>query len=47
MRLVREQANIVVTFIAAPHMRDKIRTEISRQFPDESLESLNALQRIR
>ena len=46
-RLVREREDVVVTFIVAPHVLDKTRAEISRQFYDEPLESSKALQRIR
>ena len=46
-RLVRGQETTIVTFIVAPHVLDKTRTEISRQFLDEDLESSKALQRIR
>jgi hypothetical protein len=44
---VREQENIIVTFIVAPHVLNKTRTEISRQFFDESSKKSKALQRIR
>jgi len=46
-RLVREQENIIVTFLVAPHALDKTRTEVSRQFLDEPSGSSKALQRIR
>jgi hypothetical protein len=45
--LVREQDNVVVTFVVIPHVLEKIRTEVSRQFLDESSDSAEALQRIR
>ena len=40
-RLVREQETIIATFIVAPHVLDKTRNEISRQFLDEPSESSN------
>ena len=52
-RLVREREPIIVTFIVAPPLLDKTRTEISRQFLDDDGPSSsgssnnNALQRIR
>ena len=46
-RLVREQETIVVTFIVAPHVLDKTRTEVSRQLLDEPLGNSKVLQRIR
>ena len=46
-RLAREQENIIVTFIVTPHLLDKTKTEVSRQFLDEPSESSKALQRIR
>lgn len=46
-RFVREQESIVLTFIVAPHMLEKTRAEVSRQFRDKSSESSKALQRIR
>jgi hypothetical protein len=46
-RLVREQETIIATFIVAPHLLVKTRTEVSRQFLDEPSESSKALQRIR
>ena len=46
-RLVREQETIIVSFIVSPHVLDKTRTEISRQFLDEPSEGSKALQRIR
>ena len=46
-RLVCEQENIIVTFIVVPHILNKTRIEISRQFFDKSSEKLKALQRIR
>ena len=46
-RLVREKESIIATFIVAPSLLDKARTEISRQFLEESSESSKALQRIR
>lgn len=46
-RLVRERENIIVTFMVAPHVLNKARTEISSQFIDKSSESLKALQQIR
>ena len=48
-RLVREKETIIVTFIIAPHLLDKTRTEVSRQFLDDSEPSgsSKALQRIR
>ena len=45
-RLVLEQENVMVTFIVAPDVLDKTRTEVSRQFLNQS-ESSKALQRIR
>jgi hypothetical protein len=45
-RLMLEQENVVVTFIVAPHVLDKTRTELSRQFLNEP-ESSEILQRIR
>ena len=44
---MREQESIIVTFIVAPHVLEKTRTEISRQFLNEPSESSKALQRIR
>ncbi|KAF8797535.1 UDP-Glycosyltransferase/glycogen phosphorylase [Phlegmacium glaucopus] len=46
-RIVREQENSVVTFIVVPHLLEKARAEISRQFRDEPSETAKALQRIR
>ena len=46
-RLVREQKNVVVTFMVAPQVLEKVRAEISRQFLDESSDSVEALKRIR
>ena len=46
-RLVREQENVVVTFMVAPSVLDKTRNEISRQIFDEPLEVSKAFQRIR
>ena len=46
-RLVREQENVVVTFMVAPHVLEKARAEISRQFLDESSDGAEALHRIR
>ena len=46
-RLVREQETIIVTFIVAPCVLDKTKTEISCQFLDKPLESSKFLQRIR
>ena len=46
-RLVREQENVVVTFMVGAHVLEKTRAEVSRQFPDESSDSAEALQRIR
>ena len=46
-RLVREQKNVVVTFMVGPHVLEKTRAEVSRQFSDESSDSVEALKRIR
>ena len=46
-RLVREQENVVVTFMVAPDALEKTRAEVSRQFLGESSDSAEALQRIR
>ena len=46
-QLVREQETIIATFIVAPRVLDKTRTEVSHQFLDEPSETLKALQRIR
>ena len=49
-RLVREQENVIVTFMVGPHVLEKTRAEVSRQFPDQSSDSADtaeALQRIR
>lgn len=47
-RIVREQDNLVITFIVAPYLLDLARIEVSRQFHgDKSPESSKALQRIR
>ena len=47
LRLVREQENVVVTFMVGPHVLEKTRTEVSRQFLDESSDIAKALKRIR
>ena len=46
-RFVREQENVVVTFMVAPDVLRKTQIEVSRQFLDESSDSAEALQRIR
>ena len=46
-RLVREQENVVLTFMVAPDVLEKTRAEVSRQFLDESSDSVEALHRIR
>ena len=46
-RLVREQKNVLVTFMVAPHVLEKTRAEVTRQFSDQSSDSVEALQRIR
>jgi hypothetical protein len=46
-RLVREQKNVVVTFIVGSNVLEKTRAEVSRQFLDDSSDSAEALQRIR
>ena len=46
-RLVREQKNVVVTFMVGSHVLEKTRAEVSRQLHDESSDTAEALQRIR
>ena len=46
-RLVREQENAVVTFIVGPHVLEKTRTEVSRQFHDESSDAAQVRKRFR
>ena len=46
-RLVREQENVVVTVMVGSHVLERTRSEVSRQFLDESSDSVKALQRIR
>ena len=46
-RLVREQKNVVVTFMVGSHVLEKTRAEISRQFLDDSSDGAEALHRIR
>ena len=45
-RLVLEQENVVITLMVAPHVLDKTRSEVSRQFINEPSKA-QALQRIR
>ena len=47
LRLVREQENIVVTFMVGPQVLEKTRAEVSRQFLDGSSDSVEVLKRIR
>ena len=47
-RLVREQKNVVVTFImAGSHVLEKMRAEVLRQLFDGSSDIAETLQRIR
>ena len=46
-RLVREQENVVVTFLVALHVLEKTRAEVLRQLLDEPSDRVEALQRIR